>query len=950
MNISNENQRVAVLNAIDKNIGILNSGLDWGKKYLTESESQEFTRKMVNVRREMKKIQYALSEGCAAATFGESQMGKSYLVNSMFSEPNTPFSVKNGEKSYVFKTDINPSEAYSQIEATGVVTRFTHKQPQDVPSGYLRAQLLSISDIILILSEAYYNEVDYVAKPMSEWMEYLIDGIKNTQTNGTQDLLEEDDILDIEEYFHTHSAIRMKCGPLLDSHIGFFPFLLHNINKLSERSLTTLIKKIWNENENINRLFDNLVANYRTLHFSESLYVEFDAILKKYGTLVDVARLDEMFSENLDVRPEEYKRDTRVQLMDDKSVLTVPKSYLSALTAELTLPVILQEDNAAKEDKIDRNFFQHLDILDFPGACPDEQIKEAELCEPKKLSRVYRRGKVSYLFNKYSSAKRISTLLFCHNNHQSKFGKMGYFLTDWIENNIGNTPQARAKYIEKAGISPFFVIATWFNTDLEYADKKPGDDLNYLWQRRFNAVLSTDVLKVGTRDHWFNVWDGNKKFQNLYLLRDFDHSKMIFSGYDPDTKSKESAVVEHNKYPNFLGALRSSFIQNEFVQEHFANPGESWDSAATISNDGTIPVMESLGVLAPNISSARVEHFETEFNRLVQQLKGLLEEKYHSGDATEDIKKAKKMAGKVSLSIDTQCGKDPYFFGRLLDRLMIPESDIYQIVFDKLNGQQQAPSMSSQESQVFMSAKLCTSASREDNIERLISYLGADDENECREILSSQGIEMDALLGQNKMVLSPAELLVSSIESFWLNEFLLGVCLNRYRDVIPLFGEICEKLHAMYSNLNMHEYMVSNVNRYLSTLKLSSSTGIIADYLAMEYNRFTSSFGFDYLDEQAKKTLEKQNEEHNLGLDFRILNYKRSPQGVALLTELAEAMDALTGNGYGAHANDHQILLPQYNTVWGWQQKMRVALIYVCHIPDYDIVANDKLHAIMDNL
>ena len=150
---------------IEKQINILDKGIEWGKSYISDpGESQEYHRRLVNIRREMSKIKDALSERCAAATYGESQMGKSYLVNAMFSEPSLSFCIKNGEESYDFKKEINPSEPNSQIEATGVVTRFTHKAielPQGVPSSYLRAQLLSVADLVMIICESYYNGVDY---------------------------------------------------------------------------------------------------------------------------------------------------------------------------------------------------------------------------------------------------------------------------------------------------------------------------------------------------------------------------------------------------------------------------------------------------------------------------------------------------------------------------------------------------------------------------------------------------------------------------------------------------------------------------------------------------------------------------------------------------------------------------------------------------------------------
>lgn len=940
---------------ITKQIQAIDAGIEWGNSFIKEdAEGQEFHRRLVNIRREMSKIQYALSERCAAATFGESQMGKSYLVNAMFSDADTPFCVTNGGKTYVFKSDINPSEANSQIEATGVVTRFTHRpvqMPQGVPENYLCAQMLSIADIILILSEAYYNEVDYKIRDSKEWAEDLKTKLESARVGGSQKMLSEEDVLNIEEYFLT-TQLAKKCGPIISGDVQYFKYLLKNITRLSETELITLIKQLWNDNENISKLFDKLVEHYRKLNFSSVVFVDFEAILKKHGTLVDVARLDEMFIDNPDVRPKEYLRTTHVCVPSTGSkVIECEKSFLSALIAELTLNIALPDT-----DNVARDFFDKLDILDFPGACPDEQFKESELFEPKKLTRVYRRGKVSYLFKKYSASRRISTLLFCHNNRDCKYGLMGRELQDWIEKNIGQNIEQREEYIRSIGVSPLFIISTWFNTDLEYAGKQKGEDLNYIWQRRFNAVLSTGVLKYSTVDeHWFDHWTKiEPKFQNIYMLRDFDHSKMIFTGYDPIDKTPETGVREesYSRYPDFLSDLRKSFVTNEFVRNHFARPETAWDEAATPTNDGTLPIMRSLNALAPTIADAREAYFAKELNKLQKDLLSVLENLHESGDASESIKKTNRLIGRINLSIDSQCGDDPYFFGKLMDSMMIPEAALYEMVFDLLDGHQQDLPLTDKEAQIYMNAKLDPTLSRETNIDKLCDYLGVYDEEECTEALREIGIDIERLLSKTQMLVNSAEQLVNSVEDYWYDTFLMGARVNVLKQDMPLISDVFQHMYMLYKAMGVHQMIVQRVDKYIKDLREDVQARIIADYLAMELNHFVMCFGYDYIKDDVLRQLESQTDENRLNIDWHLLGHKKTNTGVELLADMCAIMDRLANSKYGAETHGLQLELPEYKSRWLWQQQMRVAMLAVCNIPNprYGLQANTKLGEIIDQI
>ena len=136
----------------------------------------------------------------------------------MLSSPSNPFSVTDGGKTYDFISEINPSEPNSTIEATGVITRFTTQSDDQIPSGHLKVQLLSIPDIILILCEAFYNQVDYVQQDLlsvAEINEYL-ESIVPEKSVNSEHLLDEDEILDIKDYLSDkHSVLHKKCNNIL---------------------------------------------------------------------------------------------------------------------------------------------------------------------------------------------------------------------------------------------------------------------------------------------------------------------------------------------------------------------------------------------------------------------------------------------------------------------------------------------------------------------------------------------------------------------------------------------------------------------------------------------------------------------------------------------------------------------------------------------------------------
>lgn len=111
-------------------------------------------------------------------------------------------------------------------------------------------------------------------------------------------------------------------------------------------------------------------------------------------------------------------------------------------------------------------FLEKTDLLDFPGARERWKQYEDDLSLPI-IPKLLLRGKVAFLFNKYSTNYLINTLLFCHHHKISDVKDLPELLNRWIENFVGDSAQARQTFIDSSKIPPLFIISTMFNLEFK---------------------------------------------------------------------------------------------------------------------------------------------------------------------------------------------------------------------------------------------------------------------------------------------------------------------------------------------------------------------------------------------------------------------------------------------------------------------------------------------------
>lgn len=906
---------------------------------------------LIDFRRKLRKKQFALEGNPAAAIYGASQMGKSYLISNLLSVEGSPFKILDGHNTeYVFLDKINPEG--NGREATSLITRFSSNYNWINPDFPIKASLLSPTDLVIVLCDSYYNDVninvniEINSDSISANVEELYKQFENKI--DLQFLINEDEILDIQDYFVAHFQ-------LLTSNITnstFFKRIPKLISKVSSKEWVNVFSILWNNNTELSAIFSKLIEQYTILDFSREIYIPIKTVMRKHGTVLDVLRLTEIY---------EQHNNTEIDFEPNTKVLTIKnnqekqidflKSYLCVLTAELTFRLPDELENS-------KPFLKKTDLLDFPGARNRLGRNENEI-KQEHIPQMLLRGKVAYLFNKYSSSEKINILLFCQNSEKSEVQNiLPNLLNEWIGDMIGKTKEERNIFIEKSQVPPLFIVSTMFNKDLIFNNNNDSpeniDARNNRWKGRFITVLN----EVFGQKEWLAEWTTNSLyFKNIFLLRDFrfssDTNNQLFKGYNENDKEIEEIV--HSKYPTFRQDLRKSFIEYDFVKNHFENPENSWDRAASINEDGTSLIIEKLTLAAENINIAREEKTAQELKAIAIGTVHLLEEFFNSTDKAEILKRGIKEAGDIHLSLDIAFGKNPYFFGNMMNEMMVSNSDVFHLYLLKIRDIEKRDHVDMDKySGIRLSVpQLSPEVSFEDNLEQLKIHYARQTAHDCQEYFEKDlGINLNELFyGNNERVKNFSTVLAEALETFWFDKYMI----ENQKKLDSIISEtslmnIQEMLRRLFKKLKVTQIIAARIRKYVDNNRGASDVyEMIADISAEMINKFINSVGLEYYTESNLSDLQKASENINgLTWEHTELEFTQNNRNevAELITKMGNLPELLNRNPI---PKNEIKMLPNYRNYIKWYDLLKAGFVTSSGVPDFDPIANQKLGEIIEN-
>ena len=966
MNDIIETKNQELIQNVTNQISSINNFISWADSHLQQSRREETFKKLVNVRRQLKRLRFSLESNPAIAAFGESQKGKSYVISSLLARKGQQFMVNDPMtgKTYNFVEQLNPITR--DTEATGVATRFTKSYEVPNKSYPIMVKVLSIADMLQILCDTAYNDVkSHSVIDREDIDEFMI--AQERRYKGSpkvQEVLDEDDIMNVREYVEEHVGIT-KAKELLDSR--FFDVLARIIPHVQPREWPQLISKLWYDNSDITSLFIRMLQGYETLGFSKKVYIPISALLNTTTTLMSSLCLQKLDVASPTTGNVDPNMGTDLLTEDKKVVGGFSKSVLSSIAAEVVFQIpeetiaeeliyntegILDDGNRQRllskgwNKKVSKEFLNTVDIFDFPGARAALELQEEQI-KIELNNKMMLRGKVRYLFNKYSDERLINVLMLCHDHMQNGPTVMPGLVEQWVKQNMGASVRERTAFLDKSIVSPLFMIATKFNMDMSHSVQSGGDDqIEKRWEDRYQKVLYEQVLQADSLS-WFKNWTERGGFKNTYLLRDYKWSGIngnrLFEGFETSgVETTEIDTVFHQQ-------LRQSFVTSPYVNTFFEDPELAWDAAATMNNDGATRIIENLGIVAANAKESRLYKYISEVKGLHAQTLQLMVEYYHDENDENVLQKAISRSGAIVAEFDVVCGKDNYFFGRMIQNLQVSENYVFDFYYNQLNNTKMIVERDMKEYDLILSrchGRISASNSYEDNLEILRQEYHYPTVLDCKEFFENvKGISLEKLFECNFRQKSNSEQLAEGIVAKWIEDVKAQKSLKFYEAVgcnTVTVLDVIENIKAVVDTTNLTGIIAKTISPFVDAINVPHQIlDMIADTTAEIINEFVVTFGYNYYSPEKISDLKLINEKNNLHLSF---DYGMTDKVPMSNDELSDLFDDIRPT----EENTMLTSLPSFINYNKWIDLLLISFIASYNVPNYDVEANRQLGILLN--
>ena len=985
------------------------AGLNWTKSFIKDiDEARDIRKECLTNQLILNRIEFANEFKPSVAVFGESQVGKSYLVDNLLTTAKSPLTIFDGKKEdgYGFIASINPIGGGK--ESTSLISRFTIKRYSEYPDYPIRTSMLSSAEVVMILCDTYYNDVQKNHRfPEKEEIKEIAKSIKERYYNKpeVQRHIKDVDVFDIKDYIETAQFTKGEAFIYNLSETRFFETLSECIKSIDVHEWRGIFEFLWNRDPNVSDVFDKLISGLQTLGFAHKCYIKIDPLLRKDGTILQVDRLYELFDlkemhSNGKVVTVDEAKVKDMEVWNGEKTVNILKSEFCALTTEVVFSIADKDGNVEDSDLLkEKSFLKDMDVLDFPGA-RSRLILDANQITKEDTCQMLLRGKVAYLFNKYSKQYLISNLMFCHHDSKSEVTTLSDLLARWIHSAVGRNAEERAEYIRSSEISPLFIVGTNFNTDLirqpidiKGTTEEKEQAKKARWVKRFNTTLG-DLIHESQLDPWLSKWTPDKPFRNMYLLRSYEYSCMtgVYKGFminengewkDNYEDGRHCEECENKKecpirsksylfedgarceksisdeYKTFIPELKRTFLENDFVQAHFEDPSKSWDEAVELNHDGSAWIIENLTKAAKTSKLSREMRFDKMLRECFQRLYTVLRRKYHDDKADSNLREALQDAGRLDLMLDTLFGKDKFFFSDFIGTMEVREEDFHDVILNTING---IKVVDNTDLSVLFAIRDRAKILPDDNEDiardklKAAYHLGSD--AELDEFLMNYGLTMEMIINPPQ-VMNIGRIIVSAVEDNWFNEHL---AMDRFQGFVDRgltsqsINNLFTRMKSLYyKELNMTERITEQIKPYISSpQQLDDMVDMLADLTSEMINQFVNTMGTAYFSKglwtRLKDTVEFNKfdinidvaEEENIELDEDDAK-KETVEVFDMFDNLEEILNEVPVN------RDKLRHFSNYSNYLLWTERMKVAYLAICGVPNYDVNANNALKALFQN-
>ena len=614
-----------------------------------DNEADSLVLDLRRLRNVAKRLGDISTKSVAVGFFGLSQAGKSYLISALAADENGNLETSIDNNTLNFLEHVNPPGGGK--ESTGLVTRFSRTAKGGI-SGYpIELKLFQEIEIAKILINAYFKDFDQQKMSFKidvNQLNNLLESVeKKCQVNYTGGIIE-DDVVDLHDYATENfgNALEILKGGYWEKTIRIAPYL-----SITERA--GLFAVLWGNLSELTKTYIDLATTLSRLQHAQIAFAPITVLItdqngvkSQDNSIMNVNMLKRLSTTS----------DSMVKICPSGDNITsqpidISLAELAFLAAELSFPLVNETRVAT---------FENVDLLDFPGYRGRLNLTSlSDLKEDNPISQLLLRGKVAYLFEKYTDSQEMNVLIVCTpSDKQSEVNDVGPVLERWIERTQGETPEQRAT--KKPGL---LWALTMFDKRISDSLSLTEDMLNNAWS---NGLLQQTILERFGRYDWLENWANNRRFNNIYLVRK-PNIPIPFIKIDPKTKT-ESAYDPN--YSDGLQRLKNTFIHNENINKYIANPEKAWDAMLKLNDGG----MEYISQYLDQVCSTTVkqQRINEQLNEKINFIVNLRFATWYQSEGAEELKKKNQMIDTVIKILQSKA----LLLGEFLKTIQLPDETV----------------------------------------------------------------------------------------------------------------------------------------------------------------------------------------------------------------------------------------------------------------------------------
>ncbi|MEI7375182.1 putative virulence factor [Dickeya chrysanthemi] len=565
------------------------------------AEADSLIYKLRRSRNKARSLAQAAEKPMTIGFFGLSQAGKSYLISALAADDNGNLKTCLGGTRLDFLKHINPPGGGK--EATGLVTRFSRQAVTRDERYPVELQLFNEVEIGKILANAFIHDFNqekidwqYDEAVVAERLQQLSSRKCAMPVAGVTS----DDVVSLWDYLLRHAENSQK--KLATS---FWPAAVSLAPWLEIEDRARLFSILWGELPELTEAYNRLARTLQRLSGAQTVLAPLQTLVQQQQDML--VQTDSIINVDMLERLN-TAADSRIAVCpflngQVQPLVELSLAELTVLTAELVIPL----SEPSKEP-----LFNQVNLLDFPGyrgrlgvESMDEIRHAVNGDGANPLAQLLLRGKVAYLFERYTDNQEMNVLVLCTAaDKQSDVRDVGGVLDEWIRYTQGADAQSRQK--RPCGL-------VWALTRF---DLRVGQSLSLGESLLRQSWGDGGMIKMAMTERfgqypWMQQWLPGQAFNNTFLVRKPCQQPSFLQLQD----NREVGVQEENREKLLL--VRQTFIEDDAVCRHIHQPEAAWEAMMTLNDGGMRRMADYL---------SRVAQRDMKLQRIAEQLEDIRHE------------------------------------------------------------------------------------------------------------------------------------------------------------------------------------------------------------------------------------------------------------------------------------------------------------------------------------